>query len=170
MNVILGVDPGSQFTGYGVVEDQEDQVLHIDHGVLAIPRQLNFADKLNYLAQELTQLFERYQPTDVVVEKVFLGKNVDSAFKLGHVRGICLQQAALARAQTYEYAARSVKKAVTGHGGASKDQVHLLVTNLLKIKTDAKFDATDALALAICHARSVTTSRILEMNLKRGIK
>lgn len=153
MKVIIGIDPGSRFTGYGVVVVRNDEPHHLDHGVIAIPETLRFADKLKFLNEKLQALFVQFRPTDVVVEKIFLGKNADSAFKLGHVRGVCLQAAAVAGSEIFEYAARSVKKNVTGTGAASKDHVRLVVSQLLGLRLPVQVDATDALSMAICHCR-----------------
>src|SRR5690606_34206106 len=100
-------------------------------------------------------------PSAVVIERIFLGRNADSAFKLGHARGVCLQAAAAAGVEVFEYAARHVKKAVTGSGAAEKEHVKLIVENLLGIRTEF-LDASDALALAVTHARSLQTHAILK--------
>jgi crossover junction endodeoxyribonuclease RuvC len=154
VSVIIGIDPGSLRTGYGVVHVRNDQLQHIAHGVIAL-KQVNLAERLSTLQRELAVLFARFQPSVTVIEKVFLGRNPDSAFKLGHARGVAMAAGAQYKTEVVEYAARYVKKAVTGSGASSKEQVQMLVLNLLRIKKPETqlFDATDALALAICHAR-----------------
>lgn len=151
--VILGLDPGSQYTGYGIVVQEGDLVRHITHGVIKMSPQLSFAQKLQQLEQQFQQILTSYHPNHCAIEKIFLGKNADSAFKLGHARGVCLSQAAKLGCEVHEYAARSVKKIVTGSGAASKEQVKILVERILNIRSAAMIDATDALSLAICHSR-----------------
>ncbi|MBX7231141.1 MAG: crossover junction endodeoxyribonuclease RuvC [Bdellovibrionales bacterium] len=148
---IIGIDPGSRLTGFGVIEKSGYQFRYLDHGVISIPLQLTFAERLAYLAKMLRPLWSKYPQSVTVVEKVFLGKNVDSAFKLGHARGVCLLVAAEHGSPVFEYASRSVKKSLTGNGGASKDQVQLMVQQFLQTKIQGLHDGTDALALAICH-------------------
>lgn len=153
--IILGLDPGSRFIGYGIIEKDQNNLKHLDHGVLKLPGNQAFLDRLVQAGQQLAQVVGRYEPDAVVVEKIFVGKNVDSAFKLGHVRGLCLFQAGQFGAQVFEYAARSVKKGVTGHGGASKEQVRMLLNSILGIPINTSLDASDALGLAYYHGQKV---------------
>lgn len=121
-------------------------------------------ERLGQLQLAVKNIFETYRPKDVAVEKVFLAKNPDSAFKLGHARGVLLAEAGLSGARLGEYAARHVKKVLTGNGAASKDEVQLWVLRLLQIK-EYRWDATDALAIAICHQREQEIKRKLEAQL-----
>ena len=159
--LILGLDPGSRFTGFGLIEVREDQFRFFDYGVLAIPIQLDFPAKLSFLDQKLKELLQDHRPQATVVEKIFLGKNPRSAFQLGHVRGVCLMRAHLEGSQVFEYEARKVKKVVTGDGAASKDHVRMVVCNTLGIQSNARLDATDALSLALCHLRLDLTEQKL---------
>ncbi len=160
---ILGLDPGSRFTGFGLVDlTPQGRLLHVDHGVIKIPEKFTFSDKLNFLRLQLENLHQKYAPQDMVIEKIFLGKNVDSVFKLGHVRGVAMATASSFRCEVTEYAARSAKKIVTGSGAASKEHVRLLVLNLLGIGSDSLLDATDALSLAICHSRKIEELSVLK--------
>lgn len=154
-SIILGIDPGSLRTGFGVVRVTGDRMQSLAQGVICMDPQDSMAQRLAFLHQELSILFAKLKPHTTVVEKVFLGRNADSAFKLGHARGVAMALAAGAGSEVFEYAARFVKKAVTGSGAANKETVQMLVLNLLNLSAgEAKFfDATDALALAICHAR-----------------
>jgi len=127
------------------------------------------AQKLAHLAESLRPLFKRWPGATTVVEKIFLGRNVDSVFKLGHARGVCLLVAAEALSPVEEYAARSVKKVVTGHGGASKEHVQLIVSQLLKAPGPMALDASDALALALCHARLADQGQLLKELEERSI-
>lgn len=155
MNIILGIDPGSQHTGFGVIEASGDKIRHIDHGVISSKASWDFNQKLLHIGTEVEALFAKYNPQITVVERIFLGKNADSAFKLGHIRGACLLAAAAAKTQIVEYAARSVKKGITGNGAAEKEQVQMILFASLGIKTKAQLDASDALALAFYHSRNM---------------
>jgi len=149
-DVILGIDPGSQFLGYGALREDRGEPELVEWGVVEVPRDLDFSSKLLFLAEKLSVIIDRLAPVEVAVERVFLGKNADSAFKLGHVRGICLMEARRAGCEVVEFAARSVKKMVTGHGGADKEQVALIMQGLFKAEKPMRSDASDALALAYC--------------------
>jgi crossover junction endodeoxyribonuclease RuvC len=153
--IILGIDPGSQVTGFGVIQVKADgSMKHVSHGVIAPPSTLDFYGRLSILAGEIETLIEKVRPDTVVVERIFLGKNADSAFKLGHVRGVAVAAALKAGCKFVEYAARAVKKGVTGNGASSKEQVQVILYAALGLRgTPAKLDASDALALAFYHAR-----------------
>lgn len=150
---VLGLDPGSQFTGFGIIECAGESAKLIHSGTLVTPKTSSFAHKLEYLDIHLCSLFQQQKPDYTVVEKVFLGKNVDSAFKLGHVRGVCMLQAARAQSGVVEIAARKAKKLVTGNGAASKDQVQFIVKSFLQVSQFGSLDESDALALALAFWR-----------------
>jgi len=116
---------------------------------------LGFPERMLDLSGSLQGLLQKYQPQVVVIEKIFLGKNADSAFKLGHARGVALLEAARSRAQVVEYATRIVKKGLTGHGGADKESVQLFVQRILGLQEIRQIDASDALALALYHGFQV---------------
>lgn len=154
MDIILGIDPGSRHTGFGVLAVDGDDVAHVDHGVISLNEKWSLAERLKALHHGLNELYLKHAVHTTVVEKIFFGKNADSAFKLGHARGVCLMMSAQHGSELAEYAAVSVKKCVTGSGGASKDHVQMVVFNLLRVRPlNARLDASDALALAIAHAR-----------------
>lgn len=160
--IILGIDPGSQVTGFGLIRTDRSNgrdrgsTVHLSHGVISPPASLDFNDRLAILAREIEALIEKQRPDIVVVERIFLGKNADSAFKLGHVRGVAIAAALRAGCEFVEYAARAVKKGVTGNGAATKEQVQLILFASLGLRgSAAKFDASDALALAFYHARNM---------------
>ena len=163
-DLILGLDPGTRFAGFGLVRADGDRLQHVDHGVIVMSESESLAERLRVLHSELTQIFARHAVSTVVVEKVFFGKNADSAFKLGHARGVCLL--ASAHLPLAEYAAKSVKKCVTGTGAASKEQVQMIVLATLGMRGSLKFDASDALALAITHARM----RDVDARMKRALE
>ncbi|OYZ23896.1 MAG: crossover junction endodeoxyribonuclease RuvC [Bdellovibrio sp. 28-41-41] len=156
MSIILGIDPGSQITGFGVIdasmEKGRDKPRAISHGIIQLKTgSLTFNDRLLLLSENLDRLLKKYQPDTVVVEKLFLGKNPDSAFKLGHARGICIAKAMEIRSAVYEYTPREVKKTITGSGSSDKIQVAEVLKFLLGINHFDFLDASDALALAYHH-------------------
>lgn len=158
---ILGVDPGSRVTGFGLIEADGDRLVHLRHGVIQLEEGADFALRLGQLSQAIREILEKHRPQAVVLEKIFLGKNADSAFKLGHARGVLMSEASLSGAQVFEYAARQVKKGVTGSGAAAKEDVQIVVQNLLGISQIQRIDASDALSLACYHAFEVRKSRLL---------
>lgn len=163
--IIIGLDPGSVFTGYGVIEYDGRTVKYLAHGVIKNNSKEDFSKRLLKIGAELSEVFGKFGPTHVVVERIFLGKNVDSAFKLGHVRGVAFYEARKVQAEVVEYAAREVKKGITGYGAAEKEQVRLLVLNYLKIKENIQIDASDALALAIYHSQRAEIDKKLSRNI-----
>lgn len=166
MKTIIGIDPGSQHTGFGIVQAEGDRIRHVTHGVISTKPSLAFHEKLRHIASEIDKIFAEYKPDIAVVERIFLGKNADSAFKLGHVRGVCILSAAKAKADVVEYAARAVKKGITGSGAAEKEQVQLIVFASLGLRGAAQMDASDALALAFFHARNLE----VEMSVSRAVR
>lgn len=169
MKVILGIDPGSLFTGFGAVKVDGSKIDLLACGVIAPPGKLLFNERIHILADEIDLLLQRVKPHVTVVEQVFLGKNVDSAFKLGHVRGIAIAHALRRESEVAEYAARAVKKGITGSGAATKEQVQLTLFAALKIKGQVKADASDALALAYYHAmRGEVTANIERSQVRKN--
>lgn len=169
MSIVMGIDPGSRFTGYGIIAFPQEDPLHVDHGVIVIPERLAFHDKLKLLSYQLSEIYLRYAPSVTVVEKIFLGRNADSAFKLGQVRGVCLLRAAVAENQVFEYATRSVKKSVTGTGAATKEHVRSIVMQLLGLRNEIPMDATDALAMALCHSRKLILERRMQHQMRHPL-
>jgi len=152
MSIILGIDPGSQITGFGVIDTSKDKPRAVSHGIIQLKTgSLSFNDRLLLLSQNLDHILKKYQPHMVVVEKLFLGKNPDSAFKLGHARGICIAKAMENHCQVYEYTPREVKKTITGSGSSDKIQVAEVLKFMLGINHFDFLDASDALALAYHH-------------------
>lgn len=159
--IVIGIDPGTRIAGFGVIESDSGRWVHLESGVVVLPESLPLGARLARLKTELLPLWQRWPKAETAVEKVFLGKNTDSAFKLGHARGVCMMLAADAGSSVFEYAARSVKKSVTGSGGATKEHVALVVCQLLGVKLTGPFDASDALALALCHAQERDNQAVL---------
>lgn len=159
--IILGVDPGSRITGFGVIRVSEGRIEHINHGVIVMDADDNFAKRMCDLGAAFQEVVEKYKPQVVVIEKIFLGKNADSAFKLGHARGVIMYEGGRDGAQIVEYATRSVKKGVTGNGGSSKEDVQRVVQVLLGLQKIQRIDASDALAMACYHAFEMKKNLVL---------
>ncbi len=162
MSVILGIDPGSYVTGFGVVQISKDQrIHHVSHGVIVLGKKSPLPARLGELSEGMAEILAKYQPQHVVIEKMFLGRSADSAFILGHARGVVMSVSARTEAQIHEYATRVVKKGVAGKGSADKLQVQQMVMLLLGLKNIEHLDASDALALALYHSQRVSISRNL---------
>ena len=150
---IFGVDPGSVCTGYGCIETSGSRHRLVASGALSVPTRLQFAEKLLFLHTGLAELLSKHSPEAVAVEDLFYAKNARSASKLGHVRGVVLLAASQAGLPVAEYTPTQVKQAVVGYGRAGKHQVQEMVTLLLGLdEQPSPLDASDALAVAVCHA------------------
>jgi len=156
---ILGLDPGLGTTGWGLIEAEGNRLSHIANGQIRTDSGAALPLRLALLAGELEELLARHRPAAAAVEEVFVNKNPQSTLKLGQARGVALMCAARAGIEVGEYAARLVKKAVVGTGGAEKAQVHAMVSRLLPGVKIAGPDAADALAVAITHAHHLATAR-----------
>ncbi len=151
MQRILGVDPGSRCTGYGIIWVKGSQMGCITHGY--IRTQTNeTADRLHEIFSGLSNIIAEYQPHTSAIEKVFMHQNVQSALKLGQARGALMVALANAGLAVAEYSPREVKQATVGYGAASKGQIQHMVSSLLQLKEKPQADAADALAIAICHS------------------
>jgi crossover junction endodeoxyribonuclease RuvC len=148
---VLGVDPGSRFMGYGVVEERRGRLVHVGHGVIKVDADAALHLRLKELYSALTTALQLYRPQAVAVEGVFTHRNARSALVLGHARGVALLAAAQAGLPVYEYAPAKVKKAVGAGGADGKDAVARMVKTFLKIDEVERADASDALAVALCH-------------------
>ncbi|MDH3401218.1 MAG: crossover junction endodeoxyribonuclease RuvC [Chromatiales bacterium] len=148
---ILGIDPGSRITGYGVIETSAQGVSYVDSGCIRTSGD-DFAQRLREIFVGMTRVLAEQAPEEISIERVFLSKNADSALKLGQARGAALCATFDRELPVHEYAARQVKLAVVGAGGADKTQVQHMVKALLGLKGALQADAADALAIAICHA------------------
>lgn len=150
--LILGLDPGSKHTGFGLITACGEQLNLVAQGRFSPTASWTLARRLAYIHKGLSELIAGHRPQDVAVEDIFYGPNVRSALRLGHVRGVALLAAAQGGAEVFEYAPRLVKNTVAGYGQADKAQVADMVGRLLKIEGVLPPDASDALAVAICHA------------------
>lgn len=151
--IVLGIDPGSLKTGWGVIRVQGNHLSPVDCGVIRMKSEDPFPDRLRTIALGITELIERYHPDEASVEGIFQSttKNLQSALKLGQARGAALVTLALRDIPVAEYPPAEVKKALTGNGRAEKIQVREMVKGLLGIREALAEDAGDALALAVCH-------------------
>ncbi len=148
---ILGIDPGSRATGYGVVEQRAGQLVHVAHGTLR-PRGESFALRLNHLHETLREVIALHQPDVAAIEQIFVSGNARSALVLGEARGVLVSALGSVGLVVHEYTASQVKQGVTGSGRAAKPQVKAMVRRLLALERLPASDAADALAVAIRHA------------------
>jgi crossover junction endodeoxyribonuclease RuvC len=154
--IIIGIDPGSLITGYGVIRSDGRCSQHVVSGCLMIVGE-NLAARLDVIFREVNALIEAHRPSELAIEQVFVARNAASALKLGHARGAAICAAVNHKLPVAEYSARSVKQAIVGRGGASKTQVQHMVRHLLALLHVPKTDAADALAVALCHAHTSAT-------------
>lgn len=164
---VLGIDCGSEYTGYGVVEQLNDRLLSCcAAGVIKLRSRDAMAAKLQKIFAELTSIIAMHQPEIVAIEDVFYAVNVKSALKLGQVRGVAMLAASSSGLQVAEYAPLAIKSAVVGYGRAEKQQVQQMVMRLLKLPAVPEpADTADALAIAICHIHTASTVRKYEVGV-----
>jgi len=165
---VLGLDPGLRATGWGVIEVGPSGLRHLGCGVVASPPDAPLAHRLEALFDGLLAVIDRYAPDAAAVEETVVNTNAASSLKLGQARGVVLLAAARAGLEVGEYASRTVKRAVAGTGSASKEQVAAMVRALLAGAVEATADATDALAVAICHAHVAATRTRLARAVPRA--
>lgn len=151
MTVIIGIDPGSRITGYGVVRALRQRTEYLTCGCIRLDTDGSFDERLVQLYDELSAIIAEYGPAEAAIEKVFMNRNVDSALKLGHARGVAMVAARRAGVAVSEYSATQIKQSVVGRGHADKAQVQHMVKFLLGLSQAPSADAADALAAALCH-------------------
>ncbi len=150
--IILGIDPGTQILGFGIVHVLDKSVKYVDMGVIDLKKQKDHFVTLKTIMAQVTALIEKYTPDELAIEAPFYGKNPQVMLKLGRAQGAAIAAALQKDIPIFEYAPRSVKLSVTGRGAASKEQVALMAQKILDICIPQKYlDATDALAIALCH-------------------
>lgn len=162
MKRVLGIDPGSRVTGYGIVDTAQQSTRYVASGCIDCA-QGDFAVRLEKIFDGVRAQVSAYAPDEIAIERVFVHRNADSALKLGQARAAAICATFGCDARLYEYAARAVKQAVVGRGGADKHQVQHMVKALLALSTSPAPDEADALAVAICHAHSQPVVRRLRM-------
>ncbi|AAP95524.1 crossover junction endodeoxyribonuclease RuvC [[Haemophilus] ducreyi] len=160
MPIILGIDPGSRITGYGIIRQQGRQLEYLGSGAIRINAS-DLPSRLKHIYAGVTEIITQFQPDMFAIEQVFMAKNADSALKLGQARGTAIVAAVNHDLPVFEYAARLVKQTVTGIGSADKLQVQDMVTRMLQLSAKPQVDAADALAIAITHAHSIQHSLIV---------
>ena len=158
MTRILGIDPGSRVTGYGIIEQDGQRISYISSGCIRVAGE-GIAERLGQIYTEVSQVIGDYAPEEMAIERVFMNRNADSALKLGQARGAAICAGVTAALPVAEYAARAIKQAVTGKGGAAKAQVQHMIGVLLCLNQAPPADAADALAVAICHGHHRETCR-----------
>lgn len=158
---ILGIDASLRSTGIGLVEARGNRLSAIEYGVLKMPAKCSLSECLKRLYRGVVEIIERGQPEAVAVEGVFFCKNVRTAVTLGEARGVVIAACTARDAPVYEYAPRRVKQAIVGFGAASKEQVRKMVMSLLSLREEPQEDASDALAIAICHLHNRTGHQVL---------
>ena len=151
MTIILGIDPGSRITGYGVIRENNRQLQYIDSGCIRTSDG-ELSQRLLQIFNGICLLMEKYSPEEVAIEEIFMHENASSALKLGHARGVAMVACASHRVKVSEYSAREVKLSLVGYGAAKKEQVKHMVVNLLMLNSSPQTDAADALGIAICHS------------------
>ncbi len=160
MRRILGIDPGSRVTGYGIIESDGNHSHHIVSGCIRIA-QKSFPERLGEIYRDINQLVDEFSPQEVAVEQVFMSKNAASALKLGQARGAAICACVVAGVEVFEYAPRAIKQAVVGSGAADKDQVQHMVKRILNLDKKLAEDQADALAVALSHAHANVTLQLL---------
>ncbi len=151
--IILGIDPGYAIVGFGIIRYENNKFSVLDFGAVTTPSGMDFPDRLKSIYEDLSYLFEKYEPDALAIEKLFFNTNKKTAVDVAQARGVILLCARMHSAQCYEYTPLQVKQSVVGYGRAEKKQVQEMTKHILGLSAVPKPDDTaDALALAICHA------------------
>jgi len=156
--IILGIDPGSRITGFGLIDNQVSRMTYIDSGNIKVSG-VAIPERLGCIFTRVTEIIRQYQPEHMSIENVFMARNPDSALKLGQARGAAICAAYQAGLLVAEYAPREIKQAIVGTGAADKSQVTHMVKRLLGLDQALQADEADALAIAICHAQFYSTAQ-----------
>lgn len=149
--LVLGVDPGSITTGYGLIEKEKGRIRFVHAGAISSPATAPFNERIYGIFRSMTEIMNRYEPGEMAIENVFFAKNVKSSLKLGHARGAALVAAGSCGIKVFEYSPLEIKKSVVGYGRAGKEQVQAMVKVILNLPAALGPDTSDALATAICH-------------------
>lgn len=154
MTVLLGIDPGSRKTGFGIIRIDRNQPSYVTSGTIRLPVKEPLGLRLKVLYESLSEIIATHQPTVAAIESVFMAKSADSALKLGHARGAAMVACVMNDLEVHEYAARQIKQSVVGTGAATKQQIQHMVTVLLGLSAEPAEDAADGLAAALCHCHT----------------
>ena len=169
MTLIIGIDPGSRLTGYGIIEKDGQKLKFVDAGTIRTETK-EMPERLKRIFAGIHRIVEFHGPTEAAVEQVFMAQNPDSALKLGQARGAAIAALVNLDLQVAEYTARQIKQSVVGYGAADKEQVQMMVMKLFNLSIQPQSDAADALAAAICHAHaSGTMSKLAVLNALGGM-
>ncbi len=152
--IILGIDPGSHRTGFGVIQKKENNWFHVENGLIAPNPKLSLAYRLQTIYEQVNKMIQLYQPKEMALEDIFFAKNAKTSLKLGHARGVVMLAAAQHRIPVFEYPPAKIKQALAGFGQATKEQMQKMVKIRLKLKEIAEENASDALAVALCHCQT----------------
>ncbi|VAW57833.1 Crossover junction endodeoxyribonuclease RuvC [hydrothermal vent metagenome] len=163
---ILGIDPGSRQTGYGIIDAEKNRSSHVDSGCIYVKGE-TFPDRLGDIFTQISHIIVEYSPVELSIEQVFVSKNVASAMKLAQARSAAICAAVNAGLKVSEYAPKTIKSAVVGTGSASKEQVQHMMSMLLKLEKGLQADQADALAIALCHAHHRELAEKLSLPVRR---
>lgn len=152
--IILGIDPGTRTTGYGLIEKNNNKVSHIENGLIIPKAKDPLPQRLEEIFRKVSSLLQEYKPAEIALEDVFVAKNVRSTMKLGYARGVILLAASLTKIPIFEYTPAQVKQTIANFGQATKEQIQKMVAIHLRLKEAAAEDASDALAVALCHGQT----------------
>ena len=166
--LIIGVDPGSLATGYGILTIEDHRVRYLCSGTILLPRSLSLDVRLQRVFDQLSLVAEEHAPDEFALESVFYHKNFKAALTIGHVRGVVMLLAAKRGSPVFEYSPLQIKKALVGYGRASKEQVTAMAKGILGIERDISDDEADALAVAMCHANRVHLETHSDLSTHRG--
>lgn len=164
---ILGIDPGSRITGYGIIESEGNHLRHVTNGAIKLG-DADYPDRLRQIYMELSDVIDEQAPAEAAVERVFMNRNADSALKLGQARGVAVVACKMHNLQLNEYSANQIKQALVGRGHAAKSQIQHMVKVLLNLREIPQADAADALAVAICHAHTRSSLQRIPGNAARA--
>ncbi|MBZ4688008.1 MAG: crossover junction endodeoxyribonuclease RuvC [Clostridia bacterium] len=160
--IILGIDPGTAITGFGIIKSEGNRIMPVKYGVIRTDSSYDLTTRLHKIYENITLLAKEYKPAEAAVEQLFFNKNAKTALSVGHARGVVLLAAFKAGLEVSEYTPLQVKQAVVGYGRADKMQVQKMVKSILGLQDIPKpDDAADALAIAICHAHSRNINKVL---------
>ncbi|MEJ2664416.1 MAG: crossover junction endodeoxyribonuclease RuvC [Spirochaetia bacterium] len=170
MKTIIGIDPGLKNTGFGIIRISNNSAEHIDHGVISTPPEAAKGSRLECIHKTITGLVEKYKPEEAGIEEIFFAKNLKSAIPVAQAIGVILCALSLMNVTTFSYTPLEVKRGVVGRGRAEKEQVQELVRIILGLREVPQPDhAADALAVALCHAHSLTLRNLMKTGEGRGV-
>lgn len=160
---VMGIDPGLSVTGYGIIEAKGDHLIHLYHGIINTRDKNSFSQKIRNIYEGLSEVIRKFSPEAVAIENLFFARNPKNILQLGQAQGVAILAAINQSLKIHDYSVLEIKQSVVGYGRASKEQVQQMVKNLLKLKETIASDASDALAVAICHIHSAKLKDKLQL-------